>query len=80
MKNIQREARRYHSVVFNLWEEGGVLPNAPPVWRFSLTNPHSGERIGFRSIEALFNFLQTWTYPPATPPTHSSEGDNYVEH
>lgn len=28
------------------------------VWRASLENPHTGERKGFASLEALFDFLR----------------------
>lgn len=68
-------ARRYHSFVLHVWQEGNALPNAPPVWRFSLTHPHSGERTGFRSLDELTNFLQQWTQSPIQP----SEGDNHVQ-
>lgn len=67
--------RRYHSFVLHLWQEGNALPNAPPVWRFSLTHPHSGERTGFRSLEELASFLQQWTHSPIQP----SEGDNHAQ-
>ncbi|MBX2998736.1 MAG: hypothetical protein KF893_09530 [Caldilineaceae bacterium] len=79
MEKSPRAARRSHSFVLNLWQEGGALPNAPPVWRFSLTVPHSGERIGFRSVEELTRYLQRWTHQQPASSTHTSEGDNYVE-
>jgi hypothetical protein len=75
MENSQRLTRRYHSFVLNLWQEGSALPNAPPVWRFSLTHPHSGERTGFRSIEDLLAFLQNWTQSPDPV----SKGENDVD-
>lgn len=75
MQRFQRGARRYHSFILHLWEEGGALPNAPPVWRFSLTHPHSGERMGFRSTEDLLIFLQNWTQSPKP----IDKGENDVE-
>jgi hypothetical protein len=42
---------RYHSYLLRFWEESGQS------WRFMLENPHSGERRGFGSLEALVAFL-----------------------
>lgn len=43
---------------------------AAPVWRASLENPHTGERRGFSSLEALFTFLRqcAGVGEPATQP------------
>ncbi|MBA2664413.1 MAG: hypothetical protein H0U74_19150 [Bradymonadaceae bacterium] len=40
----------YHSYLLRFWRESG--------WRFMLENPHTGERKGFGSFEALVAFLQ----------------------
>jgi hypothetical protein len=50
----------YHSFVLTLWRETDGLPNAPPVWRYALENPHTGERIGFRDAAELTRFLNQW--------------------
>ena len=50
----------YHSFVLTLWRESDGLPNAPPVWRYALENPHTGERIGFRNAAELARFLNQW--------------------
>lgn len=50
----------YHSFILTVWQEGAALPNAPPVWRYSLENPHTGERIGFRDANELGRFLNQW--------------------
>jgi len=52
------EKRRYISYLLRLWQtkSGGKL-----VWRASLEDPHTGERRGFASLEALFVFLQRQT-------------------
>lgn len=47
--------QRYHSFLLRLWlvnEQEGLA------WRASLENPHTGERLGFASLERLFAFLQ----------------------
>jgi len=38
------------------WEERGEKPDAS-VWRFSLEDPHTGQRRGFASLEALIAAL-----------------------
>jgi hypothetical protein len=45
----------YRSYLLRLWraEEGGK-----DVWRASLQDSQSGERISFATLEALFTFLQ----------------------
>lgn len=52
----------YLSFLLRLWrvsDEGKSQPNAKKaVWRASLENPHTGERKGFASLEALFDFLR----------------------
>lgn len=53
---------RYHLFILSLWEEPGRTPaDHPPDWRFSLENPHTSERIGFKNLAELTNFLDNWT-------------------
>jgi hypothetical protein len=49
---------RYRSYLLTMWEERSRDPDAPVVWRFSLHDPHSGERRGFASLAALLAALQ----------------------
>ena len=60
MEQAQPRPLRYHNFILSLWQ-GSMTPLSPPDWRYSLKNPHTGERIGFNSIEALMRFLQDWT-------------------
>jgi hypothetical protein len=55
------QALRHHSFILSLWPEGGAQPNAPPVWRYSLEDPHTGERRGFKELAELMRFLEEWT-------------------
>ena len=48
----------YQSYLLRFWEERGQQPDLPPAWRFSLEDPHTGERRGFASLEALVAFLR----------------------
>jgi hypothetical protein len=60
---------RYHTFVLSLWEESGTVP----AWRCSLENPHTGERIGFRTLDDMTTYLDEWLQKPsgqtATPST-----------
>jgi len=60
---------QYHSFILSLWTEGSALPNAPPVWRYSLEDPHTDQRRGFKDLAELMRFLQVWTAvsPEETP-------------
>jgi hypothetical protein len=49
------EARDYVAYLLRLWREKG---GGTTQWRASLQHPHSGERVGFGSLEELFEFLQ----------------------
>ena len=49
------EVRDYIAYLLRLWrEKGGVSTR----WRASLQDPHSGERIGFASLEELIVYLR----------------------
>jgi hypothetical protein len=48
---------RYRSYLLAFWEERGREPRREHVWRFSLLDPHTGERRGFASLEALVTAL-----------------------
>ena len=61
MENEQRQARRHHSFILCVWQEGGAMPNAPPVWRYSLEEPYKAGRRGFRHLDELYDFLEQWT-------------------
>jgi hypothetical protein len=48
----------YHSYLLRLWSAD---EQEQVVWRASLENPHTGERLAFASLERLFGFLQDQT-------------------
>ena len=48
------EAREYVAYLLRLWRE---TSGESTRWRASLQDPHSGERVGFASLEELFEFL-----------------------
>jgi hypothetical protein len=49
------EVRDYIAYLLRLWRE---TSGGSSRWRASLQDPHSGERIGFASLEELFGYLR----------------------
>lgn len=66
------QALRHHSFILSLWPEGGALPNGPPVWRYSLQDPLTSQRRGFKELADLVRFLEEWT---AVPPELTSSDE-----
>jgi hypothetical protein len=52
------EARDYAAYLLRLWRETSGESSR---WRASLQDPHSGERVGFASLEELFVYLRRKT-------------------
>ncbi len=50
------EPRRYRAYLLRLWQV--VNDEGRLHWRASLEDPHTGERRGFGSLEALVAFLE----------------------
>ena len=52
----------YHSYLLRFWEERGEeSPSA--IWRFSLEDPSTDQRLGFASLDALVDWLKTKISP-----------------
>jgi len=49
---------RYRTYLMRYWEERSQAPMLPRVWRFSLEDPHTGQRHGFASLEKMIAFLR----------------------
>ena len=64
------EQRGYISYLLRLWQAGS---GSERVWRASLQSPHTGERRGFPSLEALFAFLRQQT--GVAPDSDDLKGD-----
>jgi hypothetical protein len=54
---MTRKQRRL-SYLLRLWP---VQQAGQTVWRASLENPHTGEQLGFATLERLFAFLEDQT-------------------
>ncbi len=55
--------RRYLSYLLRLW-----LPDnaGRPIWRGSLEDPNTGNRLGFADLSSLFEYLQRQTEDPSS--------------
>jgi hypothetical protein len=53
----------YFSYLLRLWREGDEGTG----WRASLHDPHTGERMGFASLDELFEHLRKQTGTPPGP-------------
>ncbi len=62
------ETNRPRAYMLRFWKVGSVDSHTIPTWRFSLEDPHSGEKLGFADLQALIAFLQAElaSDPPAT--------------
>jgi hypothetical protein len=47
----------YRSYLLRFWRERG-LPEGRAVWRFSVEDPHTGQRQGFATLKAFVAYLQ----------------------
>ena len=48
----------YHAYLLRFWQERGRDLARMVVWRFSLEDPHTGERRGFANMKELLAFLE----------------------
>ena len=55
--HMQPKPLHYRSYLLRLWQVFDHRPDARLVVRCSLEDPHTGERRGFASLEALSTFL-----------------------
>ncbi|MGD8397659.1 MAG: hypothetical protein PVG11_02265 [Anaerolineae bacterium] len=61
---MSAKEQRYLAYMLRLWL---VSNGGEPVWRASLESPHTGERLGFASLEALFDSLRAHTGAQSEP-------------
>ena len=61
-----------HSYLLRLWPTG---PAGQPVWRASLEDVQTGERLGFANLEQLFVFLMEQTEQSGDPPDAQSTAE-----
>ena len=64
------KGERYASYLLRLWQN---TSGNKVVWRASLENSQTGERQGFASLDALFDYLQQQTDTETEPGEHDKE-------
>ncbi len=58
---MKPERPDYLAYLLRLWRVNDNGESQQAVWRASVENPHTGERRGFASLDALLSFLRTET-------------------
>jgi hypothetical protein len=64
------ETPHLRAYLLRFWKVSSMGSHQAPIWRFSLEDPHTGDKLGFADLEALFAFLQaelTEDAPAAKP-------------
>lgn len=64
----------YRSYLLRLWL---AKEQDQTVWRASLENPHTGERLGFATLERLFAFLEDQTTAVVTRGGEPEQGSGH---
>lgn len=59
VQNYVNLEERTHLFVVSIWWERRDVPSAPPLWRGSIQYERTGQRLYFRDVETLLQFLQT---------------------
>ena len=60
---VNPDSPRYCSYLLRCWQEQSVIHLGTAAWRFSLEDPHTGERYGFATFDALMAFLRRILVP-----------------
>lgn len=55
---VPQNALCYQAYLLRCWEERSDLPDGRVIWRFSLEDPHTGQRRGFATFDALMAVLR----------------------
>lgn len=53
---MENRSSNYHAYLLRLWRDETVTP-----WRATLEDPHTGEVIGFSTLQQLYIFLDEQT-------------------
>jgi hypothetical protein len=68
---MKKRRRDYLSYLLRLWRTGSEEDG---VWLASLTNPFTGERLGFASLKELLAFLQSQVDEKASQASEEDRG------
>jgi hypothetical protein len=64
MANLLKKHGEYIAYMLRLWPVGNKTKQ---VWRASLEDAHTGERMGFANLDELFDYLRQQTGMEANP-------------
>jgi hypothetical protein len=56
---IRSEPPRYRAYMLRCWEVRSPEPGGPVTWRFSVEDPHTGQKHGFVNLDVLVDFLES---------------------
>lgn len=70
---MRQSSSGYRAWMLRCWEVPHAGGTRAADWRFSLEEPHSGERHGFVSFVALMDFLQAELASPRCEPKSDPE-------
>ena len=57
--SLEKKKTSYQVYVMRIWQEQAT----PPVWRFNLEDPNTGQRRGFSCLSELTAYLENLTAP-----------------
>jgi hypothetical protein len=60
--------KRSHTYVIKIWEERRDLVGSRPIWRGSVDDVQTGQRVYFSSLLQLNDYLQSWSGMAADRP------------
>ena len=70
---MPQEQAKYRAYLLRLWQ-GSTDGGGATGWSASVEDPHTGERIGFATLDHLFAYLLQQTEGSShTPPRHLAE-------
>ena len=67
------EQRHYQAYLLRMWQ---VMSGGQQVWRASLEDPRTGERLGFGSLDDLVAYLRMLTGDGSREPDETKGGED----
>jgi len=68
----------YHAYMLRVWRDDTSTIRPSERWRFSLEDPHTGERIGFASVQMLCAYLVARVQPPLSCDKPDDPSDSQI--
>ena len=68
---MSEKRSRYHAYLLRFWRDDELT-----AWRASLEDPHTGETLGFATMQRLYEFLDEMMGRPAAGRVDSLDSDH----